>query len=89
MYESNDPIDNLVHLYVDGAFNRRDLIRRVARHTGSLAAAMAALSGYEVLKAQPPSACPAGVRVPPDAPDLEVYDVEFPGEAGTMFGHLA
>ncbi|MBI1788912.1 MAG: dienelactone hydrolase family protein, partial [Acidobacteria bacterium] len=28
-------------------------------------------------------------RVPPDAPDLEVYDVEFPGEAGTMFGHLA
>jgi hypothetical protein len=41
MHDDNQgPIDNLVHLYVDGAFNRRELIRRVAGHTGSVAAAM-------------------------------------------------
>jgi hypothetical protein len=44
MYQENEgPIDSLVHLYVDGAFSRRDLIRRVAKHTGSIGAALAVL----------------------------------------------
>lgn len=43
MYEENSSnVDKLVHLYVlyvDGAFNRRELVRRIAKHTGSIAAA--------------------------------------------------
>lgn len=88
MYENDDPVHQLVHLYVDGAFGRRELIKRVARYTGSIAAAMTALGGYEELKAQP-SPCPAGVRVPPEAEDLVVQDVEFPGEGGKVLGHFA
>jgi carboxymethylenebutenolidase len=89
MYEENQgPIDSLVHLYVDGAFNRRELIRRVAKYTGSVAAAMAALRGFDVW-AQSASPCPADVRVPPDAPDLVAQDVTYPGEGTTMMGYLA
>jgi carboxymethylenebutenolidase len=91
MYESKNPVDQLVHLYVDGAINRRDLVRRVARHTGSMAAALAALSGYEDLRAQtPPQGCPAGVSVPADAPDLITADVTFPSDDGArLFGYQA
>jgi carboxymethylenebutenolidase len=53
-----------------------------------MAAAMTALGGYEELKAQP-SPCPAGIRVPENAEDLVVQDVEFPGEGGKVFGHFA
>src|SRR5436190_1839881 len=39
MYEENqDPISSLIHLYIDGAFSRRELIRRVAKYTGSIIA---------------------------------------------------
>ena len=89
MYESKNPIDELVHLYVDGAFDRRELVQRVIRVTGSLTAAVAALAGFEELRAQAPSACPADVRVPADAPDLEARDVEFAGPGGRMMGYLA
>src|SRR5262249_5328410 len=36
-------IEELAHLYVDGAFNRRELLKRVARVAGSIAAATVAL----------------------------------------------
>lgn len=86
--EKMGPIDELVHLYVDGAFSRRELVERVAKHLGSLAAATAALSGYEAM-AQVASACPANVRVPADAPDLVAQDVTFPGEGTSLMGYLA
>jgi carboxymethylenebutenolidase len=86
--ENEGPIDSLVHLYVDGAFNRRELIRRVAKHTGSAAAALAVLKGYEVF-GQAVTACPADVRVPADAPDLATQDVTYPGEATALMGYLA
>ena len=89
MYEENQgPIDSLVHLYVDGAFSRRELVRRVAKHTGSVAAAMTALKGYDVF-GQAATACPADVRVPEDAPDLVARKVEYSGESSPLFGHLA
>src|SRR5512141_304699 len=66
MYDKKGPIDQLVHLYVDGGITRRDLVRRVARKTGGIAAAMSVLAGYEDLKAQP-TPVPANVRVPGDA----------------------
>ena len=87
--EDEGAIDGLVHLYVDGAFSRRELIQRVAGHTGSVAAALAVLAGYNVLNAQTASTCAADASVPPDAPDINVADVQFPGEAGSVFGYLA
>ena len=90
MYDENQgPIESLVHLYVDGAFSRRELIQRVSRHTGSMAAALAVLSGYNLAYAQTGDSCPAGVSVPADAPDLNIFDVQYAGEASVLFGHLA
>src|SRR5579864_4479159 len=86
--EDEGPIDSLVHLWDDGAFNRRELVQRVAKHTGSIAAALAALRGYDVF-AQASTPCPANVQVPPDAPDIVAQDVTYSGDAGTIFGYLA
>jgi len=87
--DAQDPIAKLVHLYVDGAFNRRELISRVAGYTGSMAAAIAALGGFSEAQADSTPACPVDASVPADAPDLNVSDVQFPGDAGVIFGHLA
>src|ERR1700716_4056489 len=86
-------IEELAHLYVDGAFDRRELLKRVARVTGSIAAATVALEAGGVV-AHPENeelcTCPEDVRVPEDAEDLEViHQVEFPGAAGTIFAHQA
>ena len=86
--EHESPVDSLVHLYVDGAFDRRELVRRVAKLAGGTAAALATLGGYEVF-GQSATACPANVQVPPDAPDITGADVQYTGEASTMFGYLA
>lgn len=85
----DDPIHSLVHLHIDGAFSRRELIDRVIRHTGSLAAAMAALAGFEELKAQAPPSVPPGVRVSIDDPAIDARDVTFSGPASLLYGHLA
>ena len=90
MYEENQsPIEELVHLYVDGAFSRRELMRRVAAHTGGVAAAIAALSGLNLAHAQTAPSGPAASSVPADVEDLRVSDIEFPGESSPLFGHLA
>ena len=87
MNEDNSPIGELVHLYVDGAFGRRELIERVLKVTGSMAAAMVALSGYEEMNAQA-TPVPPGVRVAENDPDIEARDVTFSGEASSLFGYL-
>jgi carboxymethylenebutenolidase len=89
MYHENEgPVDSLVHLYVDGAFSRRELVRRVAKHTGSIGAALAALRGYDAF-AQAATPCPADVRVPESAPDLVTRDVDYPGEDSRLLRYLA
>jgi carboxymethylenebutenolidase len=88
--DSNE-IDELVHLYVDGAFNRRELWNRVAAVTGSAAAATSALVSLgipETASAQTTGSC-ADPRVPADAPDVEGVFTDFPGDAGRLFGYLA
>ncbi|MCC6587761.1 MAG: dienelactone hydrolase family protein [Bryobacterales bacterium] len=89
--ETAGPIHNLVHLFMDGAITRRGLVKRVAQQTGSVAAAVAALAGFEELQAQTaPPACPADIKVPADAPYLVAQDITFTGDDGTtLFGHLA
>ncbi|MDQ6678827.1 MAG: dienelactone hydrolase family protein [Acidobacteriota bacterium] len=89
MFDQNEgPVDGLVHLYVDGAFSRRELVSRVAKITGSTAAALAALSGYEVF-GQTAVSCPADVRVPEDAPDVVARDMQYTGDESTLLGYLA
>jgi len=56
----NDPIRSLIHLYEDGALNRREIIRRLTRYTGSAAAAMVALESVGL--AQSPATCVANAR---------------------------
>ena len=86
--EHGGPIDSLVHLWIDGAFSRRELVKRVAKHTGSIAAAMTTLNAYEAF-GQTPSACPADVKVPADVPDLITQDVVYPSEDSSVMGYLA
>jgi carboxymethylenebutenolidase len=91
MYNENeqDPVHELVHLYVDGAFDRRELLSRVTKLFGSGAAATVALGGYSELMAQTPSACPANVKVPIDAPDIVASDIEYSANGVKMQAHFA
>ncbi|GAC1454239.1 MAG: dienelactone hydrolase family protein [Gemmatimonadaceae bacterium] len=88
-------IEELAHLYVDGAFDRRELLKRVARVTGSIAAATVALESvglqaYAHEDDEELCRCPADVQVPEDAGDLEViHQIEFPGEEGPIVAHQA
>jgi carboxymethylenebutenolidase len=88
MLEDKSRVGELVHLYIDGAFGRRELIDRVIKLTGSAAAAMLALSPYEELNAQA-TPVPPGVRVAENDPDIEARDVTYPGTGGNLFGYLA
>ncbi|HEU0122178.1 MAG TPA: dienelactone hydrolase family protein [Bryobacteraceae bacterium] len=87
--DEQDPVHELVHLYVDGAFDRRELWARVTRLFGSGAAAATALGGYSELLAQTPSACPADVKVPLDAPDIVAKDVVYAAEGAQISAHFA
>jgi carboxymethylenebutenolidase len=93
MYHENEgPIESLVHLYIDGAFNRRELLRRVAKHTGSAvsaAAAVAALGVTAQSAAEAQNFCTDDMRVPASAIDLAVSDVSFTGDSGTIYAHVA
>jgi carboxymethylenebutenolidase len=78
----------LAHLYVDGAFSRREMIRRARQIAGGVAIVSAALNNMGApLKAQNAS-CPVDLRVPADAPDIVGQDVEFAGDASPLFGYL-
>jgi carboxymethylenebutenolidase len=85
-------IEELAHLYVDGAFDRRELLRRVAAVTGSLAAAAATLDAMDLQESAQDAESRAereDIRVPGHAHDLIVRDIQFPGETGAIFAHLA
>jgi carboxymethylenebutenolidase len=81
---TNDPIKNLLHLYVDGAFNRRELITRLTRYTGSVAAATAVVESAGLANAQTAS-CPAGVQVAENDPSIFTQMITIHGEGGPLF----
>jgi carboxymethylenebutenolidase len=86
--EFRNEVEALVHLYIDGAFNRRELVKRLTRSTGSLAAALAAMQALDVpAEAQTSAACLASVRTPENPSDIDIYDVDFAGEAGSLYGY--
>jgi carboxymethylenebutenolidase len=84
--KSENDAHELAHLYVDGAFNRRELVRRARNIAGGMAAISAALTAMGVpAKAD---TCPEDVKVPEDAEDLDARDVEFAGEESPLYGYL-
>jgi carboxymethylenebutenolidase len=82
-----EKIEHLVHLYVDGAFPRRELVRKLSRYLGGAAAATALLNERGL--AQAPAACPANIRIPLDAMDVTAEDIQIGGKAGPLYVHLA
>lgn len=80
-----DPISNLVHLYEDGALKRRDVIRRLAKLTGSVAAAMTVLESQGLGQVSA-SACPADVRVPETDRSIIGQDLTLYGN-GSLFAY--
>ena len=88
-FENNkNPVDQLIHLYEDGAFNRRDLIRRVAKYTGSVASAAVLIETMAVPAEAQQSFCLDEVRVPPYTADLACEMVSYIGTAGAVYGYL-
>ena len=78
----------LIHLYIDGAFDRRELVRRLAIMMGGTQTALGLIAA-EGLNAQTCQTCPDDVRVPADASDLNMQSVQYDGQASTMYGYLA
>ncbi|MBL8220183.1 MAG: dienelactone hydrolase family protein [Bryobacterales bacterium] len=79
----------LAHLYVDGAFSRREMIRRARQIAGGVAMVSAALNSMGVpLRAQAPASCSADLRVPADAADIVGQDVQFAGDESPLFAYL-
>lgn len=80
----SDSIGDLIHLYEDGQLSRRDVIARLTRYTGSLAAALAALASAGLAEAQI-AQCPTGVRVPESDPSVFSQLLAIHGEAGPLY----
>jgi carboxymethylenebutenolidase len=80
---NHDPIESLIHLHEDGALNRREVIRRLTRLTGSVAAAFAVLESAGLAEAQQQS-CLAGVRVPETDPEVISQNLTIYGEGGPL-----
>ncbi len=64
-----DRIAGLIHLYEDGALNRRDVIRKLVGCTGSMAAAMAVLESTGLAQTTT-AACAGDVRVAENDPAI-------------------
>lgn len=83
-----DPVSRLIHLYEDGALNRRQVVRRLAKVLGSAAAATTALASVGLAQTSP-AACPGDVRVAEDDPSIFAERLTISGEAGPLFVYQA
>lgn len=79
-----DPIKSLIHLYEDGALNRRDLIARLTRYTGTTAAALAAIESAGLAEAQT-AGCLTNVQVGENDPAVISQNLAIHGEGGRLF----
>ena len=68
--------------YRDGKITRREFMRKAVAITGSVVAANSLLEQLTRPKAQ-------AAQVDPGDPAISVNDVDFPGQAGTVFGYRA
>jgi carboxymethylenebutenolidase len=86
---NQEHIEDLIHLYIDGAFDRRELLTRVAVYTGSVAAAMAAVGPEIMAQAPTPPTPPANVSVPEWVAEVQWFWVDYAGETGTLRSYFA
>lgn len=82
-------IEDLIHLYIDGAFDRRELLKRVAAYTGSIAAAIAVVGPEIMAQTGSPTGTPANASVPEDASDVQWFWVDYPGESSLLRSYFA
>jgi carboxymethylenebutenolidase len=83
-----EKIESLIHQYVDGGLHRRDLMRRLARLSGGIAAALMLLEKAGLAQVQPPVEAD-DVRVGESDPAIEWRDITYPGKAGSVQALLA
>ena len=79
----------LIHLYIDGAFDRRELVKRLAKVVGGTRAALGLIAAEGLMAQEECQTCPDDVRVPADADDLNTQSVQYDGQASQLFGYLA
>jgi len=84
-----EQIEDLVHLYIDGAFDRRELLKRVAVYTGSVAAAAAAVGPEVMAQTGPVTGTPANASVPESDASVEWFWVDYAGDGVTLRGYFA
>lgn len=85
-------VEEAVENYQAGAISRRELLRRAALITGSVAVAQSLVSGLAPVALAAPPTRPevqAGVTVSPDDPDIAAAAIDFPGDDTTLKGYLA
>lgn len=83
---TKDPISTLIHLYEDGAFSRRELVRRLTKHTGTAAAALAVVESAGLAQT-PVTGCPAGVQVSEMDPAVVSQMLTLSGEGGPLYAY--
>jgi carboxymethylenebutenolidase len=83
-----DLIASLIHLYQDGAFNRREIVKRLTECTGSVAAALAVIESAGLANAQT-GTCPAGVQVAEGDPAIRAQMLTIHGEGGPLYAYQA
>lgn len=83
---SNERIDGLIHLYEDGAFNRRELVRRLTRYTGTAAAALAVIESAGLANAQQ-AGCLTSIQVPESDRSVISQMLTLYGEGGPLFAY--
>ena len=81
-----DRVSSLIHLYEDGALNRRELMRRLTQHTGTAAAALAIFESSGLAQTTAPM-CPAGVQVSENDPAVLSQTLTLYGEGGPLFAY--
>ena len=83
-----DKKDDIIHLYVDGGLNRREVVTRLAKLLGGTGAAMAALQSAglgQVVR----QACPDNIKVAENDPGIQWENVTYRGDGFSMRGLLA
>jgi carboxymethylenebutenolidase len=83
--EIRNDVEDLLHLYEDGAFSRRDLLDRLSAVTGSIAAATALMVA---LPEAAPAQDNADVRVAESDAAIDAKTIEFDGKAGKVLAYL-
>jgi carboxymethylenebutenolidase len=87
IHMDNDRIASLIHLYEDGALNRRDVIRKLIGCTGSLTAAMAVLESTGLAQTTT-AACAGDVRVAENDPAVYAEMLTLYG-SGPLYAYQA